>query len=167
MNERKLRSKYTPRIERFLTKFKIDPTGCHLWTAGSHKKGDGNGRQAMFHGERGNTPAYRWYYQYLHNVTLPRHIYVCHTCDNEMCVNPEHLFLGTALDNNRDCVSKARNVRGERQHLSKLTELQVRVIKEAIAQKFTDVSIARYFKVCDSNINAIRLGKIWKHVTID
>jgi transposase len=39
---------------------------------------------------------------------IPDNVNVCHTCDNKLCCNPKHLFLGTQKDNMEDCKQKGR-----------------------------------------------------------
>ncbi len=51
--------------------------------------------------------------------SIPDNLYVLHRCDNPACCNPSHLFLGTAEDNAKDCKSKGRHARGERNGIAK------------------------------------------------
>ncbi len=96
-----------PLQQRFEKKFQVTP-GCWLWT-GALGGGAGDGRYGHIRHEGKTLPAHRVSYE-LHKGEVPQGICVCHKCDNPRCVNPEHLFLGTHLDNMRDMYSKGRRV---------------------------------------------------------
>lgn len=104
---------------------------------------------------------------------------VCHRCDNPPCINPAHLFLGTALDNVRDAISKGRMhptggqaggdythmARGEASGLSKLTEAKVREIRRLRAEEgLTQVELAARFGMSRTPIADILAGRTWRHV---
>ena len=55
--------------------------------------------------------AHRLSYQ-VHKGEIPARLKVCHRCDNTLCINPDHLFLGTDADNAADKVGKGRQARG-------------------------------------------------------
>jgi len=58
--------------------------------------------------------AHRIAYEIAHGLplgSLPSEWHVCHSCDNPPCVNPSHLWLGSASDNMSDAAAKGRNAR--------------------------------------------------------
>jgi hypothetical protein len=94
---------------------------CIVWTRGVTDCGYGR----VEHEGRSFIVS-RLIYELLHGP-VPAILHVCHRCDNPPCFNPDHLFVGTALDNIQDSIRKGRKnqVKGERVHTAKVTAEQV------------------------------------------
>lgn len=88
--------------------------------------------------------------------------YVCHSCDNPKCVNPNHLFAGTQKDNLEDCVAKRRQAVGEQTGPAKLTEEIVRLILDNPG--LSAPQLAAEYGVSKESIYNIRHGRTWKHL---
>jgi hypothetical protein len=92
---------------------------------------------------------------------------VCHKCDNPSCVNPEHLFLGTQGENMKDMMTKGRAVapKGENHSFAKLTESQVKEIREKYASgNYLQRQLCIEYNISQAAISAITRRKIWKDI---
>lgn len=87
--------------------------------------------------------------------------FVCHTCDNRACVNPDHLFLGTHEENMADARSKNRIHPGEAHGMAKLSLDQVREVRHLIADGVPQRRIAREMACSQAGISAIATGRNW------
>jgi hypothetical protein len=140
--------------------------GCWEWT------GCIVNRYGQFYLNGKGVKAHRYSYIIHHPITIDlwehREICVCHRCDNPKCVNPAHLFLGSNADNMKDKMAKGRGKqpKGEKQALSKLTETQVREIRNKYANGgITQQQLALEYGVNKSNINKLIRRKRWFHIT--
>lgn len=161
----KIRGQYVyPPKERIAKSMIIDEYGCWNWTG---SKRNGYGRLIVgsrIDGSRHSESAHR-YSWIVYYGEIPEGLYVCHKCDNKACVNPNHLFLGTHQDNINDREMKGRNnhVYGEQCKQSKFTTSDVEYIRNS---KVSSRSIARFYGVNKSSVQAIRNRETWKHIPL-
>ncbi len=94
-------------IARVLANTERTESGCLLWTGFIHSaRGYGQTPYRLK-----NVHVHRMLYQLVHGVRLGRWEFVCHSCDVRLCVNIDHLWVGSPNDNNQDMVQKKRTKR--------------------------------------------------------
>lgn len=149
---------------------KIDkeaPNGCWLWTRSVNNWGYGRVTPRL----AGERAAHRVSWA-LRKGRIPAGMGVLHRCDTPRCVNPEHLFLGTAKDNSADAVAKDRHCRGERMRRNKLTDADVIEIRARYQRTMTGdrtitsncKQMSDEFGVTTATIYHAALGHTWKHL---
>lgn len=133
---------------RFWSKVKIGALDdCWEWQAGDD--GSGYGR---FHFQGKQQGAHRVSWMLWHGK-IPNGMFVCHHCDNPSCVNPRHLFLGTAADNSIDKMRKGRH---KSPWPCQLDSSQVIEIREIYTErKVTQEQLAQKYNVSTSIISRI------------
>jgi hypothetical protein len=159
-----------PLAERFWARVQVGPPSvCWPWTAGRHGRGYGHFRVGGTM-ERASRVAWA-----LHHGTIPAGALVLHHCDRPECVNPKHLYLGTALDNAQDRDGRNRgNTRnllrggysrpGPAPWRAKLTAAQVQTIRQQKAAGASYRTLARQFGVRVGTIWHIVTGRTWRHL---
>jgi hypothetical protein len=96
----------------------------------------------------------------IHFGAIPAGLVVCHRCDNRVCTNPKHLFLGTQLQNVHDALAKGRfRPRGFSNPQARLDHDQVKAIRTLYQREvFGFFRLARLFKVSQMTISRIING---------
>lgn len=140
---------------------KIEKRGddeCWQWLGLKDPKGYGR-----FHKNGTPIPSTRVMFA-IHYGEVKSGFLICHKCDNSGCVNPNHLFEGTVLDNNRDCFDKQRNVTGEKHNFAKLTEDQVVSLRRSWAEnpRETWSEIAGEYGISPRMAKFIILRRNWR-----
>lgn len=141
--------------EKFLAK--VEKTdGCWLWRGSIPKTGDGYGWFSLGNrSERAHRVAHQVFVG-----PIPAGMLVCHTCDNRICVNPAHLFLGTAADNNKDRASKGRSSRRATRRKIDF-EIAQRIRAEWAAGGRLQREIGAAYGISQAVVSKIVLGQAW------
>jgi hypothetical protein len=150
-------------LKRFESKFeKAD--GCWVWKASTTR--GGYGQIGGFKGEKWSMlRAHRISY-ILYKGPIPDGQLVCHSCDNRLCVNPKHLFLGSHKDNIEDCIIKGRKVLGrnpKHNHLSFNLAQEIRLVKLK-NPNLTYKQLGKLFNTSAAQAHRIITNQIWKDV---
>jgi len=103
---------HLPLIDRIMCRvWQEDNSGCWIWlgcTNDFQRAKGTNSRPVMRHNGKPRRLVYYITFE-LFKSKIPTGLWVLHRCDNALCVNPAHLFLGTNSDNMRDCAAKGRH----------------------------------------------------------
>jgi hypothetical protein len=181
--------KRRPFAERFWAKVARldDPTSCWIWQGSRYPFGHGISK---YPDTQRTTTAHRvaWMLTY---GSIPDGLWLCHACDNPPCVRPDHLFLGTPIENNADKLAKGREARGDRngsvksperlphgdnhwthQHpehvkraednpASRLTWIQAREIRARVAAGEMQKALSAEFGVSRATLSRLISGQSW------
>ena len=141
--------------KRFEGRISHHKNGCWIWAGSKDKVGYG------YFSIKGKTLKSHRVSYYIYKGEIPEKMMVCHSCDMPSCVNPEHLWIGTAKQNMQDRDRKMRGLHGERNHRSIMGEHLVIYIRNSTL----GVSeLARNYGVSIGAISGIKKRRTWKHV---
>lgn len=145
--------------ERFEEKFVVLPSGCWQWTACFQGTGYGyfSLNSKLVTAQRAALELYKG--------IIAGDKYACHTCDNRWCVNPDHIFLGTAKDNLDDCRQKGRFTPGnhgkEHNGRAKLSNSDVAEIRRLASISTPRREILAKFPIKSSQYHRIVNNQHW------
>lgn len=139
----------------------ISESGCWIWTGWADHHGYGFVTRKQ-NGKKTHMRVHRLHLEAKLGRSLTASENACHRCDIPDCVNPDHLFVGTHVENMRDMVAKKRAARGERHGMSKLTA-------ETVAQIYLATGlhkdIGAAFGVGRECVDKIKRGDRWLEIT--
>lgn len=138
---------------------KVNKTeGCWEWQGSIDNLGYGR-----FNEQRNSFTTHRASYEFTYGRIVGG-FWVLHKCDNRKCVRPDHLFLGTPIENVKDMVSKKRHFTGPRPWQAKLTVEQVKDIRGLCAAGMQGKVAAQKFGVSSAIVYDILKKRTWRHV---
>ena len=148
--------------ERFDAKWELDAeTGCWVWQASAQRYGFIG--TAAHHPETAHRVAWK-----LYRGEIPEGMHVLHRreCNNTLCVNPDHLYIGTREENVADKFATGRDntPRGSTAYQAKLTEDIVRTARKRNSAGESTYKLAEEYGVRRTTMRRAVLGITWRHV---
>lgn len=148
--------RFKSEAERFLDHaIPCPPSSCLLWVPNGDRYGS-----FWMGGE--SIGAHRASF-ILFNGAIPDGMMVCHSCDVGVCVNPDHLFLGTQMDNRQDCASKGRTANGSSNGNARFTAAQIFEIRR-LGLTISRKEIASMYNTSRTQIGYILNRTTWRHL---
>jgi len=150
-------------LKTLVKNMRISDKGCWEWT-GATTVGYGSVRIPDIYGSF-KIMTHRLSLVAFKGAAIPDGLFVCHRCDNPVCFNPDHLFLGTQQDNLIDCSIKGRTMTGEKNGNSKYTKENIQEVLDLFKSGKKGVEIVEITGISATHICRIRKGYTWKHET--
>ena len=144
-----------------MSKFVVSASGCWIWRGGKFNHGYGAISAGSRRSGRRLLLAHRVVYEHLRR-RIPTGMKACHHCDNKLCVNPDHIFIGAQADNVADMIKKGRANwrRGEAHYAVKLTDAQVRALRRAYATGvISQEALGRKYGISQTHVSALVRGQ--------
>ena len=152
--------------ERWSSKVQVSDN-CWDWVGAKTRGGYGHFRM-LVNGSWVMYKAHRFSYEYHNQVDLDKETLVCHRCDNPACVNPAHLFIGSAKDNMQDCIKKGRQKWGHQKGHRLLTEDIVNKIRLLYNEGgYSMKDVGDMFNTSATQVCRVVNNKTWKAGTED
>ncbi len=135
--------------------------GCWVWMGATK---DGKYGTFFLNGRNERTHRVSWMIVF---GEIPTGLCVLHKCDNTLCVRPDHLFIGSKSDNNRDRHLKGRTAKGSKIHRAILSDQDasyIRRIYKKNSRVSGSVALSKRFGISHQGVLSVVNRETWKHV---
>jgi hypothetical protein len=143
---------FSAALEKFKKNYSIDENGCWNWNGNLNYAG--YGRICSKYLPEYFAHRLMWI---LANGPVPENLQICHRCNNRKCINPEHLYAGTAAENGHDRIGKnqKRKISRKRKNTRRIFEGDKEKILELFRSGKTKKEISKIYKLTPGYVGRI------------